>query len=138
MTAREAKKQYLLREWSERVAERNRSGLSVKKWCEENGFKERNYHYWLKQVREYAVQMMDAVGSPLKRGSTANSEMIPYEGGSVELGVPEGWAVCALSEQPKLPARILPIEIGKCRVLADEDVDSELLAKVCKALVSIC
>ncbi len=138
MTAREAKKQYLLREWCERVAERNRSGLSVKKWCEENGIKERNYHYWLKQVREYAVQMMDAVGSPHKRGAAASSEMIPYESGSAELSVPDGWAVCALTEQPKLPAKALPIEIGKCRVLADETVDPELLAKVCKALVSIC
>ena len=142
MTAREAKTQYRIREWAEKFRERSNSGQTVKSWCSDNGVSNRTYYYWLRQVREYAAQVMSAVGgesvTELVPVTAAKELTAPQAPASAELSVPDGWAVCALAEQPKLPAKTLPIEIGKCRVLADETVDPELLAKVCKALVSIC
>ena len=142
MTGREAKTQYRIREWAERFRERSQSGQTVRSWCSDNGVSNRTYYYWLRRVREYAAQVMSAAGgenvSALAPVTAFKELAAPQAPAAAKLSVPDGWAVCALMEQPKLQAKTLPIEIGKCRVLADEDVDPELLAKFCKALVSIC
>ncbi len=142
MTGREAKTHYHIREWAEKFRERAHSGQSVRMWCAENGVSGRIYYYWLRKVREYATQVMVAIGgeSAAELGSSsAVRELTAIEAcATTELSVPEGWTVCALPETPKLPAKMLPIEIGQCRVMADADVDPELLVKVCKALVTLC
>ena len=46
------KKEVRHAEWAEQVLACQRSGLSVEKWCEENGIKSKTYYYRLKRVRE--------------------------------------------------------------------------------------
>ncbi len=145
MTGREAKKQYLIREWIGKFRERAQSGQTVQAWCADNGVNPRSYYYWLGKIRECAAQVMDAKES----GSAADLMPVaevkelpaPLAPASTERRAPEGWAVCALPELPEpptSPTKTLPIEIGKCRVMADADVDPELLRKVCKALMNLC
>ncbi len=40
--------------WAEKVAEFNRSGLSVPKWCEAHGVKVHQLRYWLKKLETTA------------------------------------------------------------------------------------
>lgn len=35
-----------LSEWTQRIAERKSSGISVKNWCRENGVSEKTYYDW--------------------------------------------------------------------------------------------
>lgn len=98
-------------------------------WCEENDVGVRMYYYWLKKVREYAASFMNAAGGELAERPSPETQ----------LSVPAGWAVCAPAVKPtKVPPASLAIEIGSCRVTADENVSAELLTKVCKVLVELC
>ena len=38
-------------EWSQRVADCRQSGMSVKRWCEENGVTPKTYYSWQKQQK---------------------------------------------------------------------------------------
>ncbi|GHU83785.1 hypothetical protein FACS1894196_4190 [Clostridia bacterium] len=125
MTAREAKKQYQLREWSKRFTARNRSGLSVRVWCEENEVSARSYYYWLRQVREYAAEVMSVAGSKSEKAL-----------------VPKGWAELAPApETPRLETPTvgsgLTVEVGGCRISVSAETDTELLAKTVRALKSV-
>ena len=39
-------------EWAERIAEQQRSGISVKQFCQERGLTEYSFYAWRKRVRE--------------------------------------------------------------------------------------
>lgn len=39
-------------EWKARINDWKASGLSKAKWCRENGLKEHQMHYWVKQIDE--------------------------------------------------------------------------------------
>jgi hypothetical protein len=32
--------------WEQRISERTKSGLSISKWCKNNGISKNKYHYW--------------------------------------------------------------------------------------------
>ena len=56
MTISEIKRQTRLREWRNNIRDQQSSGLSIKAWCARNGLREPQYYYWLKLVREEAIQ----------------------------------------------------------------------------------
>ena len=127
-----------LRERAEMVRECRSSGMSVTAWCREKGICRGTYFRWQRQVREYAVSLMNVTGSavaerPMQEMQTAQK---------TELAVPTGWSVCASTEHlPEVALHSSPtltIEIGNCRLTAGEDVSAELLSKVCKVLVELC
>lgn len=43
-------------QWKKIIAECQDSGLPVKIWCEQNGFKEQSYYYYLKKIREQEMK----------------------------------------------------------------------------------
>ena len=43
-------------EWSQRVADCRQSGMSVKRWCEENGVTPKTYYSWQKKVFSFMVE----------------------------------------------------------------------------------
>ena len=45
-----------LLEWSQRVAECRQSGMSVKRWCDENGVSTKTYYNWQKKVFKAMVE----------------------------------------------------------------------------------
>ena len=45
-----------LLEWSQRVADCRQSGMSVKRWCNENGVSTKTYYNWQKKVFEAMVE----------------------------------------------------------------------------------
>ena len=50
-----------LKEWSEQVATQQASGMSVKKWCEENVIKLKTYYYRLIKVGEICIVSSPAI-----------------------------------------------------------------------------
>lgn len=36
--------------WEQRIKERDKSGISIAKWCENNGINKGQYHYWNKRI----------------------------------------------------------------------------------------
>ena len=138
MDQRTVKKEVWLRERAEIVRECRSSGMSVTAWCLEKGICKGTYFRWQRQVREYAVSLMSSTGGEVAEKPAQELQTVQ----SAELTVPSGWAMCAPSE-PRSKATAaasasVMIEIGNCRVTADEDVSTELLTKVCKVLVELC
>ena len=56
MTIRDVGQRQRLLEWSRKVADCRQSGLSVKRWCAENGTNVKSYYSWQKKVFEAMVE----------------------------------------------------------------------------------
>lgn len=52
--------------WTERIAEFNRSGLSVPKWCADHGVKVHQLRYWLKKFTTLAPAQTAVQWLPLE------------------------------------------------------------------------
>ena len=55
MKVSEVKRLVRLSEWRSLIIQRSNSGQSIRAWCEENGFTEQQYYYWLRRVRNDAL-----------------------------------------------------------------------------------
>jgi putative transposase len=118
---REIAEEYRLSHWAGIMADRVASGLSIKAYCKREGMHQNRYHYWQRKLREASV-----------------SELMPVKVES-QMPVPSGWAQAIKIEETAVPEKSeVTIEIGKCRISANESTDTELLTKICKVLVSLC
>ena len=119
---REIAAEYRLSHWAEILQRRKESGMNIRKFCEAEGMHQNKYHYWQRKLREAAV-----------------AQLLPVESGSRSSLAPAGWKqVSAIEEKSKTESSAgVTIEIGKCRIVASETSDMELLAKVCKTLVEL-
>ena len=120
MNTRGMASEYRLVQWAQALQERKETGETIGDFCQNRGVSRNTYFYWQRKLRETAVKQ-------IARESTGTSQAL----------VPNGWAVCE-SESAAAKGKALTIEIGGCRVLAETDVDPELLAKVCRVLMSLC
>ncbi len=66
MDTKQITKDYRINEWTARIRECSTSGLSVKRWCEDNGVAEGSYYYWLKRVRVAACEALPVIQKPVK------------------------------------------------------------------------
>jgi hypothetical protein len=60
LKVQKVKREIKLREWAEQVKACEKSGLSVSKWCEENGVSKSGYYYRQRRVQE---ELLDALES---------------------------------------------------------------------------
>ena len=56
LTIRTAAQRQRLYEWSQKVAACRQSGMSVKRWCDENGMTTKTYYSWQKKVFAFMVE----------------------------------------------------------------------------------
>ena len=120
MNTREIASEYRLMQWSQALQERKARGETIGAFCESRGVSRNTYFYWQRRLREAAAKQLSQVRSEPSQAL-----------------IPSGWAVCEEAKtEPEEKA--VAIEIGKCRVMAESDVDPELLAKVCRVLMSLC
>jgi hypothetical protein len=117
MNTREIAEEYRLSHWAAKMQERQQFGLSIKAYCEQQGFHENVYYYWQRKLREAAC-----------------AELVAKEQ-ATDL-VPAGWARLTTDESVSLE-QALTIEINGCCVAVTAETDSELLAKVCRALKAL-
>ena len=77
MTTKEKIHQLHLSEWITRFADQKASGLTVKQWCEQNGFTIHTYNYWKHILKEEVVnKALPDIGSVLPEGWLSNSGQV--------------------------------------------------------------
>lgn len=54
----QVKTQFCLEQWKKLISECQNSGLPVRTWCTQNGLKEQSYYYYLKKLREQAIEKL--------------------------------------------------------------------------------
>lgn len=76
--------------WRERIAEQERSGTSVKKFCKEQGFAENQFYYWRKRLgsREEPVRfaLVDRGRVPAAAAANAELELVLATGERLRIG----------------------------------------------------
>ena len=63
MDIKEAMAEYRQAQWVKIIQDKNRSGLSVKAYCESAGIHENTYYYRLKKLRETACEELSTIQS---------------------------------------------------------------------------
>ena len=111
--------EYRIKSWREAMAERVAGKESIKAFCTRKGVSRNAYFYWQRKIRARLVEEM---------AGTATDRM----------PVPAGWREVEEVETKQGEDSGVTIEIGKIRIQATESTPTELLRKVCKALVEIC
>lgn len=59
MTISEVKRMARVSEWKGLIQEQKESGMTIRAWCEQNGFRENTYYYWLKIIRAEAIEQVE-------------------------------------------------------------------------------
>ena len=131
MDTREMASQYRLSSWSQALQERVARKESIKEFCNRKGVSKNTYFYWQRKLREAAVTELIPVGS---------TQGVPLEPVQASPELPaQVWAeVKSAGKDIPQSDEGLTIEIGKCRITANESTNAELLTKVCKVLVDLC
>ncbi len=80
------KQEVQLREWSARIAEQQASGMTVQRWCAENGINPKTYYYHLRKIREKCVASAPAI-VPLKSSGVTSSD-IHIEKNGLQISLP--------------------------------------------------
>ena len=130
INTKEIAAEYRLAHWAKIMQQRTESGLSIKDFCKHIGICGNTYFYWQRRLRATACKALPDKTSDLivkQQSDTVKSD---------KALVPSGWAICEAAKVED-KGKALPIEINGCHILADIDVDAELLAKVCRVLVSL-
>jgi len=95
--------------------------MSIREYCISIGISENTYYYWQRRVRQAACELL-----------------LPTEQTEINKpSVPTGWALAEPVKEPVGDSAVI-IEVGPCRVKVAANTDLELLAKVCRMLVSLC
>lgn len=71
------KQEVQLRDWAAQIAAKQASGMTVQKWCAENGINPKTYYYHLRKLREKCVASAPAIvplGSPGRTSSDIHIE----------------------------------------------------------------
>ena len=55
------KQKVQLRDWAAQIAAQQASGMTVQKWCAENGINPKTYYYHLRKLREKCVASAPAI-----------------------------------------------------------------------------
>lgn len=153
---REIAEEYRLSHWAQIMQERKASGMSIKAYCESVGIHFNRYFYWQRKLREAALKestKQDKTGevvivetkTPVKIMAATKTPQEAVVSSMNSAPLPEGWAVCEAAKpessqntDPFASRTSLQIEIGNSRITAYKNTDTELLAKVCQVLMSIC
>ena len=101
----EVRKQVQFNEWAEMVRACRGSGMSVRRWCMENGVNSKTYYYRLRRVREFfCEERRDIVPLACDIPAPVSSE-IKIQSGNMNITIP-----CSVSPEMLSAA----IEALKC------------------------
>lgn len=100
--------------WEQVIRECEESGMTIKAYCENADIRPSLYFYWRRKLRNVAGKIDEGT-----------------------LPAPQGWIKIEPASPDNTAAQTIPIEIGKCRIIASGETDEALLSKVCKVLVTL-
>ena len=109
--------------WEEIVLEANRSGISKRKWCKQNGISEKAFYYWQQKVRAQAMaaaELPPALPEPqhafVELPFSSSTPVTDRNPGSIE-NLPE-----------------LMLQIGDCRMFINGSINENTLRTVVKVI----
>jgi transposase len=76
-------------EWRERIAAQEQSGVSVKQFCEEQGFTEQSFYFWRKRLgRQTPLRfaLVETGGTARDRAAEATLELVLTTGERLRIG----------------------------------------------------
>ena len=76
-------------EWRERIEAQERSGVSVKQFCEEQGFTEQSFYFWRKGLRRQTplrFALVETGGTPREPAAEATLELVLITGERLRIG----------------------------------------------------
>ena len=79
--------EYRLQEWTQIYRRCKESGLSNREFCRQNGIAEKTFYYWLKKLRETAVNSQPELVALPECGNSAD-DMIHIRFGTAILELP--------------------------------------------------
>jgi len=122
MNTRQIASEYRLAHWAQVLQERVANSETIDEFCQSRGVSRNTYFYWQRKLRE-----------------TAAKQIAKEVTGATQALAPSGWARVSAADEPQGSRESsLPIEIGSCRIMVNGNTNPELLAKVCRVLVSLC
>lgn len=99
------KKQVQLNEWAEMIRVCKSSGMSVRRWCIENGINQKTYYYRQRRVREFLCEEHRDIVPLACDVTMPESQDIKIQSGNMNISMP-----CSVS--PKMLS--VAIEALKC------------------------
>lgn len=99
---------YRLGEWSEVIRQRQESGMTVTAFCEQQGISTKSYYYWLKKLRNTALE---AAGTP---------ELVKLE-----------------DRSQKFSKRHLQIQCGEFHLDVPAKVDVSAVSAIIRAMITV-
>ena len=79
--------EYRLQEWAQIHRRCRESGLSNREFCRQNGIAEKTFYYWLKKLREAAIETQPQLVA-LDDGTNVDDNMIHIRFGVAALDLP--------------------------------------------------
>ena len=86
-----------LQNWTEVIRAKQESGLSNREFCAQRGIAEKTYYYWLRKIRQAAVDRATPELVRLEEGGASLDRMIRIRYGSAELNLPENVDLAAVA-----------------------------------------
>jgi len=120
MDTRKIASEYRLAKWAQLMQERAATGASITAFCKRQGISRNTYFYWQRKLRQVTCE----------QASQSEPDALHT--------LPSGWAQLCIAENIEDAKSTLSIDIGGCRVTVDTDTNIDLLANVCRALMSLC
>ena len=118
-----AKSELRLQHWTKLIAECQSSNMSIKAWCELNNIKEKTYYYWLRKIREQALNNSPV---PVSNASPAVKEK-PVSFKKLEVQAPVSGMQTAVII--RLPSATVEVAQG---------TDQKTVEAVLRALKAVC
>ena len=77
--------QIRMQQWSQIIHAKNESGLTIKEYCENNNLSENSYYYWLRKIRESAIEAAGGQFAELEVPTEPQADACKTAGVTIEM-----------------------------------------------------
>ena len=124
-----------LDQWAVLCKEQSQSGLTVKQWCEHNGYSIHTYNYWKHRLKENYVDSLLPEIVPISPSTPVATED-QYFSNALTSVATQGSDVLSDSRKSPESCNTNPISIflGDVRISLDASASDEMLCRIIRAL----
>ena len=126
------KHQVLLSKWADLIKSCQTSGMTVQNWCAQNNINAKTYYYWLKRVREQAIQNLPQADSCTQIATRQQKSLVREPEGDITFKQLE-----VQSPIQGMQAAVI-IKLPQASIEVANDATQRTLEAVLLALKSVC
>lgn len=116
---------YYLVLWTNRIKECRASGLTVKRWCEQNNIGIKNYYYWMRKIKREAF---DKLPAKIKENTSSH----------VDSTVPVFSKVSLSADNRTMSAATVTIQLNGISIDVQDDASETVIRNTLLAIRSLC